>query len=454
MRKISTNSNAKELDPAKLAELKKNAALILDVCRRNILNRSPFFGQVMMQLDIVPVRDLQCATACTDGRSIFFDIDFLSQLSDADREFVLEHELIHNILIHLTRLEGRDPNIFNIATDCEVNELLRTDGLTVPTHALLPEKYDMPTGLSAEEYYDILIKKLQNKSQSNGDGDGEDGNSQSNGNGSMSAKNRLTGQFDKHVYEGLNEEPADGNENVEDQYGKVSKDSDFRPQPTSNNAEKIREAAVSAAQQIAREHGSLPAHIERLVNKLVTPEVNWKEALSKFITRTAGESNRSWNRPNRRFVSRRLYLPTSSGEKIKIAVGIDTSGSTVMESSKFLSEVREIVASAGEYELTIVHCDSDVQKVEYYNSEENSFDPYVDEYNFAGGGGTDLRPIFTHLIDNSVDVDAIVMFTDGYFSPITREELPDIPVIWTITNGGSTDALPPDSEVIKFKNAS
>lgn len=454
MRKISKNSNAKELSEEKLKELKHNAALILDVCRRNILNANPFFGQVMMQLELTPIRDVKCATACTDGKSIYFDIDFLSQLNEKQREFVLAHELLHNIMIHFTRRDNRDPKLFNYATDCEVNEILVKENFETPPEVLLPSTFNFPSGLSAEEYYDLLMKEAEkNGSKSNMNGDGE--SSPENGNGSMSVNNRLKGQFDKHEYnDSASDEGSGGEESCEDQYGKVGSDPDFRPKPTEAAAEKIREIAVSVIQQIARQHGNVPGHLERLVNKLVEPEINWKEVLSQFITKSTGESNRTWNRPNRRFAARGLYLPSASGEKIKIALGIDTSGSTCVETDTFIAEVKEIVETAGEYELTIIHCDTEVNKTEFYDSMDNPFDPNVEEYSFAGGGGTNLLPIFDHVVENELDVDAIVMFTDGAFDKITQADLPDgLPVLWVITKDGYHDALPENSRVVDFKNA-
>lgn len=439
------STSAKSLAANKLAELRKNAFLILDQHRRNILVRSPFFGQVMMQLDIVPVRDPRVSTAATDGKTIYFDIDFLSQLSDNDREFILEHELVHNILAHSIRLENRDRELFNIAADMEVNDLLRCDGLSVPKTAIMPKLYGFENGLSAEEYYDKLLAQQKNRPSRGDDDNGSSGGA----GGSSSFNQKLDGQFDKHIYNGdkaEDEEPAE----CEDRYGKIDDDAEYQPQPSRSNANRMKEAAVSAAQQISRECGDMPDHLKRLISQLVKPTVEWRNELAKFITRTTGEVNRSWARPNRRFASSGLYLPSSSGDKLRVAVGLDTSGSTVCSLKRFVSEVAGIMGAAGEYELHIIQCDVRVKKADSFSSIDNPFDPEL-EYETSGGGGTNLCPIFEHIRKNQLDVDAIIMFTDGEFGKLTDNDLPDVPVLWAVTTDGTTENLPNGSLIVRVK---
>jgi predicted metal-dependent peptidase len=168
-----------------LKELKKKSVEILSGARRALLLKYPFIGSLLMRMNLIPVRDMRVRTACTDGESVYFDIDFLSRLSTEEQIFVLGHELYHGVLLHLTRLQSRDPELFNIATDKEVNNLLKQDGLTPPCHLLFPEGAEC--GKSAEEIYEILLKKMKKQAKQqmqNGSGGMGGKNSQSNSNSS------------------------------------------------------------------------------------------------------------------------------------------------------------------------------------------------------------------------------------------------------------------------------
>ena len=441
MRKIA-RAGAKEPDAAKLAELKENAKGILSELRRNMIYRYPFCGSVSMSMDLVPTHDIRLPTAATDGTSIYFDIDFLSSLKPDEQQFVFCHEVWHTIMLHLVRCEGRDPEIFNIATDIEVNQLLRKDGMVPAPGACLPEGFNVPPDLSAEEYYALLEKKLpksEKKTLSVTDSSNASGNGRSKscpGNGSGNADGKLDGQFDVHIYEG-DDLPEDGFAGLEDKYGKLGIDPDFCPKAERKTVEKIRETAISVAQQIERSQGTLPAHIQRIVGGLLEPEVKWQELLAKFITRAHLGDTRVWTPPNRRHVYKKLYLQSRRGSKLKIAVGIDTSGSTAGDIPKFLAEVDSLARSFGQYEIHYVECDAEVGRYEIYD-DSNPIDVTTD-FKVTGGGGTLLKPIFDKLEYEQAEVDCCVVFTDAYCEQFRPEDAPPYPVLWVVCKNGATD---------------
>lgn len=442
MRKI--DENAREISQAKLESLKQNAAGILAEARRKLLNDQPFVGSVAMNLDIIPTRDFRNPTACTDMNHIYFDIDFLSKLSPEDTLFVLGHEIWHVCMAHGLRTEGREHEMANIAADLEVNQLLKSDGFTVPKMGLMPNMFNFPEGLSFEEYYELLLNNQKNKknqmsggnlpmnSSGNSPMEGGSGNSPMEGSGNPSGQ--IDGQFDKHITEQDNVNNIKNPGNIADRYGKVGVDKDFQPgQPTENQAQKIREICVSAAQTYERSRGTLPAHLKRFTDKLLTPEVNWREILSSFITRTIGDKS-CWSRPNRRFVSSRTYLPSHIGDKLKVAVGIDTSGSTSGDIPRFLGELNGLVKSFGSYELTLIECDAAVGKCEKYD-DDNPLDLENTKFEMTGGGGTQLTPIFEKIQNDEIDCDCICIFTDGETEHFTPDMDPGIPVLWMVSNG-------------------
>ena len=151
--------NSRELTEEETKTLKKKASEILSVCRRDVLTKYPFIGSIALRMEMVPVRDIRVRTACTDGNSVYFDIAFLSSLTREEQTFVLAHEVWHAVMMHLVRIQNRNPELFNIATDKEVNYMLQKDGFVAPKELLFPTKEE--EGKCAEEIYEMLLKKMK-----------------------------------------------------------------------------------------------------------------------------------------------------------------------------------------------------------------------------------------------------------------------------------------------------
>ena len=118
------SSKMKELSPEKLKELKEQVYKSLTYDRHALLVKFPFAGNITMRMNLIPCRDKRVLTACTDGKSIWFNISFYNKLKPNERVFVLAHEVWHCVMMHLVRQHNRDSELFNIATDMEVNYLL------------------------------------------------------------------------------------------------------------------------------------------------------------------------------------------------------------------------------------------------------------------------------------------------------------------------------------------
>lgn len=436
-------------------ELKKTAGAILAKYRQNLINNHPFIGTIAMNLDLVPIRDARCSTAMTDGKSIYFDIDFLSKLSEKEGVFVLGHEVWHVVMMHFLRGKGFDPSIFNIACDMEVNQILENDGFIPPAAAIFPNKqhsrvcqYDFPTGLNAEKYYELLLKDLEKKqNKMNKEEKPEKSNSKRNKNKNNNGRN-CSGQFDDHFDKNVDYDKAGEDalkKKVSDKYGEKGLDEDFKPGKIKSEsaakemAEEIRQSIVSAAQTYEKLRGELPGHIKKIVNTLLESKISWKEALAKFIT--SGMHNKStWNAPNRRFAYSGIYLPRHDGDMMRIAIGIDTSGSCQDECQTFLSEINEIAKTFGNYELHLIQCDTQVQDYQTFD-EFNTIEGQVDKMEFKGFGGTTLKPIFDYIQLNNIEVNGVVVFTDGYCEDFEDDGSVDLPVLWTITGDNKAENL-------------
>lgn len=434
-------------------ELKKTAGAILAKYRQNLINNHPFIGTIAMNLDLIPIRDARCSTAMTDGKSIYFDIDFLSKLSEKEGVFVLGHEVWHVVMMHFLRGKGFDPSIFNIACDMEVNQILENDGFIPPAEAIFPNKqhsrvcqYDFPDNMNAEKYYELLLKDLEKKqNKMNKEGKPEKSNSKRNKNNNGG---NCSGQFDDHFDKNADYDKAGEDalkKKVSDKYGEKGLDEDFKPGKIKSEsaakemAEEIRQSIVSAAQTYEKLRGELPGHIKQIVNTMLESKISWKEALAKFIT--SGMHNKStWNAPNRRFAYSGIYLPRHDGEMMRIAIGIDTSGSCQDECQTFLSEINEIAKTFGNYELHLIQCDTQVQDYQTFD-EFNTIEGHVDKMEFKGFGGTKLKPIFDYIQLNNIEVSGVVIFTDGYCENFKNDGSIDIPVLWTIAGDNKAENL-------------
>ncbi len=411
------------LSEKELAKLKKATAVLMCQDRQKLLVRFPFTGGFLMRMEFVPVRDCRLRTAATDGERIFMDMAFCSRLSADERLFVMAHEVWHCVLMHMLRCQTRDPSAFNVATDMEVNRMLKKEGLKAPDWCLMPKREWEE--LSAEEIYEQIRKRpkqLKISQNQNGAGAQADG-------GIGGDK-----QFDKHVYPSTSS--GEGNTiAVTDQWGEVGFDKDYAPLITKELSDKIRERIVSIAQQIERTRGELPAHLESVVRAALRPQIRWQEVLAQFVTSCYGGSRR-WLPPNRRHISQGLYLQSSRKEHLQAAVAVDTSGSTTEDLPQFFSELTSLLNTFGDYELTVIQCDCEIQNVEKFDAYNPFHSP---DWKTFGHGGTDFRPPFVYVAEHpEIEPSCLIYITDGY-GP-APDNPPPYPVLWLLTGDGEKPA--------------
>ena len=415
--------SAMALSEKELAKLKKRTMAVMCQDRQKLLVRFPFTGGFLMRLEFVPVRDCRLRTAATDGERIFMDIAFCTTLSNDERLFVMAHEVWHCVLMHMLRCQTRDPSAFNVATDMEVNRMLKKEGLKPPSKCLMPKaEWDE---LSAEEIYEHIRKRPKQGMQEQ-DVRGVD---MQDGDGIGSDK-----QFDKHIYSSTSS-GEDDTIVVTDQWGEVGFDKDYAPLITKELADKIRERIVAVAQQIERTRGTIPEHLANIVRAALRPQIRWQEVLAQFVTSCYGGSRR-WLPPNRRHISQGLYLQSSRKERLQAAVAIDTSGSTTADLPQFFSELTSLLNTFGDYELTVMQCDCEIQNVEKFDA----YNPFHStDWKAYGHGGTDFRPPFVYVAEHSeIEPSCLIYITDGC-GP-APDNPPPYPVLWILTGDGEKPA--------------
>jgi predicted metal-dependent peptidase len=402
--------------------------------RSELLTWRPFLGILAMNLELIPVVDHRCMTACTDGSRIFFNPYFLDSLNDDERMTILAHEIWHCGLLHFTREVGRidDHRPWNYAIDHEVNTLLSEDGFELPRDCVL---YEQHKGLSAEQIFEKLMSgelslrgEVMDDHLSDSPNPQEGGHGGHDGNGTGSGTTPDTGQAESQdIPEKYGPLVIEGEEGVE-----LKIDKNFTPKRSDDVWKDWRAKMMAAAQQ-CESRGHEMGNYGALLEELSASKMPWKEILRQFLTPMFGGA-RQWLPPNRRYISQGIYLPSRrQQELLKIVVAIDTSGSTtgaIVQS--FMSEVNAIVNLFGGYEMTLLQIDAGIQDERLY-TEDNPFDP--DDFQLMGGGGTKFEPAFDYIKDEmNDDVKALIYMTDGYGS--APENPPPYPVIWVLSEYG------------------
>ena len=134
----------------------------IELLKRKMLVKYPFFGSVVAGVEYI--EDNEIPTAETDGEKIYYNPNFLNNLSKEEQTFVFAHEVCHIAFNHILRSEGKDEDIWNIATDAVINQFLKKDGLPLAKGGVDIEE---AINYNAEDLYKLLLKKQNKNEQSN-----------------------------------------------------------------------------------------------------------------------------------------------------------------------------------------------------------------------------------------------------------------------------------------------
>ena len=342
------------------------------VARVGLLLRHPFFGNMATRLKIQDASDW-CKTAATDGRSIYFSREFFEPLTVKQIEFVIAHEILHNVFDHMGRTEGRNRKIFNIAADYCVNGQLIRDriGEQPPEIKIFHDsKY---YGWSAEQVYDEIYEQMDEEELE-----------------------QLGQLLDDHVDWSNN-----GGKDGQPQYSK---------EELKAIRDEMREAVMQAAQ--AAGAGNVPASVARMIKDLTEPKMNWREILRQQIQSTI-KNDYTFMRPNRKGWHMNAVLPGQNfQETIDIAVAIDMSGSISDAQAKdFMTEIKGIMDEYQDFKLKIWCFDTKVYNEADFNG--YNMDEFMD-YEPMGGGGTEFDVNWVYMKENDICPKKFIMFTDGY----------------------------------------
>lgn len=284
---------------------------------------------------------------------------FVEQLPDAQVFGCLAHEILHVLLGHTGRAEGRDRNLWGAATDMAINVSLTEAGICLPDGCLFPKKPDWLD--SADELYD----KLPPQSTQNGAGHGGDG------------------------------EPSVGQGCLPES------------EPGPGEMRALSELAAAAKQQ-TRGLGSVKSFAKLLAPRPV--KIPWKRLLAQVAQRAAsagGRDMQSFQRPSRK--SSDIIFPGWKTVKPSLCVIVDTSGSVSDEmlatSLSHVAEIGKLVCARTFLALHDGEC--------YWSGWVPPEGVGRLSKRCTHRGGTDPAGAFRAVADAGARFDAAVYLTDG-----------------------------------------
>lgn len=374
-------------------ELKVMGAEVLDriiTARIGLLLKHPFFGNLATRLKIQAC-DGWCPTAATDGRSLYYNTQFFNAMSNKEIEFVIAHEILHCVYDHLSRRDSRDPQLYNIAADYIVNNILVDERIGIKPKIVDCFQDFKYRGWASEEVYDALHEEAQK-----------------NG-GDKSFLDKLGEMLDEHYdwsKDPNDDEQKDGEGNPQGGGGRPQ----YSEEELRQIADEVKEAMINAAQSAGA--GNVPAGVARMIKELTEPKMNWRELLRQQI-QSMIRSDFTFQRPNRKSQMSGAILPGQDfQDTIDICVSLDMSGSIGNEQAQdFLSEIKGIMDEYQDYKITVWCFDTKV-----YNEQEFTSDGGDDllDYEIMGGGGTDFDANWEYMKEQDIVPKKFIMFTDGY----------------------------------------
>lgn len=372
------------------------------------------FGDVRVS-DRVP-------TARTDGLNVEYGDKFVQSLTDQELRGLILHETMHKAFRHLTvwqPLYKKNARLANMACDFVINLMIRDSDPTeqnvkLPEGGCIDEKY---RGMDAAQIYKLLEQEQQDKQKK---GDGGKGKSNEQGQGEGNGQGNGGGDQGEEEPTGFDEHDWDSSQQL---------------------SEQEREALANEVDQILRQGallaGRMKGNVSREIADLLEPKVNWREVLRDFVSSFANEHDSStWRKPNRRWVSQDVYMPSAVSEAMgEIVVAVDTSGSIgARELSMFLSEVMAICRDITPERVHLLYWDTEIAQHETY--ERDQYENMLQSTKPAGGGGTSVVCVPKYIKAKSIDPECVLVLTDGHLYDGWGKW--NHPVFWGITSKGIT----------------
>tara|TARA_A100001515_G_scaffold120041_1_gene102856 strand:+ start:5823 stop:7082 length:1260 start_codon:yes stop_codon:yes gene_type:complete len=370
----------------------------------------------------LPIEEMNEGTMATDGTRILANPEWVAPLSDREVAGVIIHEALHVSNLHHTRRGDFHPKLWNVACDMVINEwiiqsanygpdkdfVLPENRIRWPEdHKVLNKNYDG----SVERVCKILLAEGWQPPEEEENG----------GDGTEPGENDGSGDNGDCIGEILDAPECDGT-----------------PEELAELEQQILERVEEAALQ-ERAMGLGDGDMVTKVKESNYGDARSLSILKKWLAKSV-KSYRSFKRPNKRWMSQDIFIPTAEKRAETLYCVFDSSASmglddfdkarqTMVVTAKRLRISKIMVA----YVDSRVHINPETGTPWWEYNLKNGRGAECMELNVHGGGGTSFTPIFNWIKDNrkEKDVSALVYFTDGFGSVSCKR--PPYPVLWATT---------------------
>jgi hypothetical protein len=185
------------------------------------------------------------------------------------------------------------------------------------------------------------------------------------------------------------------------------------------NQEKI-DGIIIQALSIAKKASNVYEGMSVEIDTLIKPEIDLHDVLKEYLISSFFEKQITYERPNKRFIDRGIYMPGTKklNDNLNIFIALDSSSSvTLDEYKKFLGIIMEIAQSFYEYKIEILPFDLKVK--EEYIISFDSFNPLSSDNLLIpkSNGGTSFDECLRYLKKSSEirNDSLLIVLSDGEF---------------------------------------
>lgn len=385
----------------------------------------PFISSAYLSLDREESDTVKTMAVSED--KIMYNREFIESLNDRQVNFVNLHELMHIIYKHPTYSIGKDLQLYNIAADLYINNVVKEMDSS--------QYLEMPDGLycssidTSEESVDAIYKELEK---------------QGHRNGYFKAKNKL-GKVKKSEFEffyvgkkgyNKNDEKStfrfklningDGSitaldgDNIID--GDLSNNEGASADKTlseqlANGAIRKMQVRAELDDNIGKQAGDGNYMAEQLVSNMLKPKFDWKKYVQKFCI-ASSQKETSFKNPDKRMYYQRAIYPGHSTNEFNmlenIKIFIDTSGSMSENELQYVLGILHDLFSKYKSKAELYSFNTQVTKLRDYDSNR---DRDLKVLQIKDTGGTDAKCIFDWLVEHETrnKTSLVIVITDGYF---------------------------------------
>ncbi len=367
--------------------------------RAGLMKEMPFYGEMLSHFDIMENNSIP--SAGTDGRVIYYNRKFLTELTEGARNYVIMHELMHIILCHPYRADGKNEVIWNVSADYVANSMLdkliymyknRMHGHTIkfqrPPCGCFLNNY---SGESVEELYHNIYERNKEKLKK--------------------LKRIILEVRDRY-----------GNKQMQRiKVGDLDLILNIEEDEMGSLEERVRQWTEEALKNWSNDPSSEVMRQKQFeFNR--AKALPWKVILKRFL----GESETvdvSYDHPERKYLHMGLILPgegreTEEKQLDNVWAFIDTSGSIgADENNKFISQLYHICKQYNA-RINIGYWDTIMHEVY-----RNVSDVDLVKTNSVFCGGTNANAVYDYLDSNKIKANVILILTDGNFYPVDVQRI-------------------------------